>query len=255
MWKMNGAEIRDNDLPFSYNRWLYLSSFNNNTFLLVSHMLGIFFCIWQCMNMRTLKWVESYLLSRANGFKSRCCRSKGWTYSPCVPESAMTKCQRYQTCLNHDYSMIFSISHEYHAWKREPLCVLLLVLRHVFHLRTGIIASQCPSLRDTCHPPLEITKISVLKCDKGNYSTIRAVDGESVNWIEKMMLLITTSMGHRISLKWCLWLVWRIQGLYSLTRRRLISIGIPIINLRRSSDRLRFIMGIPIPVRRRLLSE
>ena len=44
-------------------------------------------------------------------------------------------------------------------------------------------------------------------------------------------------------------------SLYSLKRRRLISIGIPIINLRRSSDRLRFIMGIPIPVRRRLLSE
>ena len=44
-------------------------------------------------------------------------------------------------------------------------------------------------------------------------------------------------------------------GLYLLRRRRLISIGIPIINLRRSSDRLRFIMGIPIPVRRRLLSE
>ena len=45
------------------------------------------------------------------------------------------------------------------------------------------------------------------------------------------------------------------QGLYSLRRRRLISIGIPIINMRRSSDRLRFIMGIPIPVRRRRLSE
>ena len=45
------------------------------------------------------------------------------------------------------------------------------------------------------------------------------------------------------------------QGLYSLRRRRLISIGIPIINLIRSSDRLRFIMGIPIPIRRRLLSE
>ena len=45
------------------------------------------------------------------------------------------------------------------------------------------------------------------------------------------------------------------QDLYSLKRRRLISIGIPIINLRRSSDRLRFIMGIPIRVRRRLLSE
>ena len=43
------------------------------------------------------------------------------------------------------------------------------------------------------------------------------------------------------------------QGLYSLRRRRLIGIGIPIINLRRSSDRLRFIMGIPIPVRRPIL--
>ena len=47
---------------------------------------------------------------------------------------------------------------------------------------------------------------------------------------------------------------WRL-GLYSLRRRRFISIGMPIIDLRRSSDRLRFITGIPIPVRRRLLSE
>ena len=46
-----------------------------------------------------------------------------------------------------------------------------------------------------------------------------------------------------------------ILGLYSLRRRRLISIGIPIINLRRSSGRLKFIMGIPTLVRRRFLSE
>ena len=45
------------------------------------------------------------------------------------------------------------------------------------------------------------------------------------------------------------------QGLYSLRRRRLISIGIPITNLIRSSDRVRFIIGIPIPIRRRLLGE
>ena len=45
------------------------------------------------------------------------------------------------------------------------------------------------------------------------------------------------------------------QGLYSLRRRRLTCIGIPIINLRRSDDPLRFIMGIPILIRRRLLSE
>ena len=44
-------------------------------------------------------------------------------------------------------------------------------------------------------------------------------------------------------------------GPYSLRRRRLTGIGIHIINLRRSDDRLRFIMGIPILIRRRLLSE
>ena len=37
-----------------------------------------------------------------------------------------------------------------------------------------------------------------------------------------------------------------IQGLYSLRRRRLTGIGTPMINLTRSDDRLRFIMGIPI---------
>ena len=42
------------------------------------------------------------------------------------------------------------------------------------------------------------------------------------------------------------------QGFYSLRRHLLISIGIPIINLRWSSDHLRFIMGIPLPVRRHL---
>ena len=53
------------------------------------------------------------------------------------------------------------------------------------------------------------------------------------------------------------WGPWRqelvFRPLYSLRTRRLISIGIPIINLRRSSVRLLFIMGIPIPGRRGLL--
>ena len=44
-------------------------------------------------------------------------------------------------------------------------------------------------------------------------------------------------------------------GLYSLRRRRLTGIGIPMIDLRRSDDRLRFIMGILILVRRHLLIE
>ena len=46
----------------------------------------------------------------------------------------------------------------------------------------------------------------------------------------------------------------RNQGFYSL-KCRLTGIGIPIINLRRSDDRLRFIMGIPILTRQRLFSE
>ena len=42
----------------------------------------------------------------------------------------------------------------------------------------------------------------------------------------------------------------RSQGLYwLLNRRRLIGAGVPIINLKWSLDHLKFIMGIPIPVR------
>ena len=44
-------------------------------------------------------------------------------------------------------------------------------------------------------------------------------------------------------------------GLCSIRRRRLTGIVIPMISLRRSDDRLRFIMRIPILIRRRLLSE
>ena len=39
------------------------------------------------------------------------------------------------------------------------------------------------------------------------------------------------------------------QSLYLLRRHRLTGIGIPIINLRRSDDRLRFTMGIPVAKR------
>ena len=47
----------------------------------------------------------------------------------------------------------------------------------------------------------------------------------------------------------------KIQGFYSLRRYSLIGIGIPIINLGRSANRLLFIIGIPIHVKRCLLSE
>ena len=46
-----------------------------------------------------------------------------------------------------------------------------------------------------------------------------------------------------------------ISGPLFTKKTRLTGIGIHIINLRRSDDRLRFIMGTPILIRRRLLSE
>ena len=50
------------------------------------------------------------------------------------------------------------------------------------------------------------------------------------------------------------WLV-LLQGFYSLIRHRLIGIGIPIIKLTRSSDCLRLLTRILMPVRRRLVSD
>ena len=41
-----------------------------------------------------------------------------------------------------------------------------------------------------------------------------------------------------------------ILGYYSLKRRRLTDIEIPIIDQRRSDDRLRSMMGIPVPMGR-----
>ena len=58
----------------------------------------------------------------------------------------------------------------------------------------------------------------------------------------------TSQVSHGLSLLW-------VHGLYSLRRHCLIGIRISIINLRRSSDRLRFIMGIPLPIRWWFFSE
>ena len=58
------------------------------------------------------------------------------------------------------------------------------------------------------------------------------------------------------------WHIYRMQlaipvlpGPFSPWKHRLISIGIPIIKIRLLSDRLRLIMGIPIPLRRRPFGE
>ena len=46
-----------------------------------------------------------------------------------------------------------------------------------------------------------------------------------------------------------------IQGLYSLRQHRHISTGIVVINMRRSSDRLRLIIQVTIPIRRCLFRD
>ena len=72
----------------------------------------------------------------------------------------------------------------------------------------------------------------------------------SFQWLQNNHLITKCSayLNVKLSAK-------RHLGLYSLRRCRLTGIGIPMINLRRSDDRLRFIMGIPILIRRHLLSE
>ena len=68
-----------------------------------------------------------------------------------------------------------------------------------------------------------------------------------LDYIVDLMEVLSKSSAHLLFSDFT-WASWHLG-------HRLISIGIPIINLRRSSDHLRFIIGIPIPVRRRLLIE
>ena len=71
----------------------------------------------------------------------------------------------------------------------------------------------------------------------------------------------TKGKGKKLYLMWihcfiCLPIsVTGVLGHYLLKRCRLTGIEIPIMNLRRSDDCLRFIMGIPISIRRCRLSE
>ena len=74
--------------------------------------------------------------------------------------------------------------------------------------------------------------------------------------LAKLSVVETACSVYSFKIKYnFVWLRYVVPGLYSLRRRRLTGIGIPMINLRRSDDRLRFIIGIPILIRRCLLSE
>ena len=65
--------------------------------------------------------------------------------------------------------------------------------------------------------------------------------------LEKIVSKVNIALGD------IAWATIKLKGLYPL--RRHILWGIPIINLRRSLDRLRHVMGIPIPVRHILVNR
>ena len=50
---------------------------------------------------------------------------------------------------------------------------------------------------------------------------------------------------------WWICVIYLAKYFHSLRRHHLIGIGIPIVNLRRSPEHFSFIIGIPIPIRRR----
>ena len=124
-------------------------------------------------------------------------------------------------------------------WKLHRISKLSLM---EIHLKTALVAIFCPFWTDSVlrgktyrgNRPQEcdaIWSLSYTWCTFHRCHTQRS-------YVEGILEVKDTKRSDVVTL-----------GLYSLRRRRLISIGIPIINLRRLSDRLRFIMGIPIPVK------
>ena len=95
------------------------------------------------------------------------------------------------------------------CWKHVKCCFHFYVTWCA--LMTGVGASQCPSSGSgDCDLPLEITNIEIFKCCK---IIVPQPDVFTMKlWTPlNVMLLILTSMGHPIWLKWCQWLVWRVQ--------------------------------------------
>ena len=146
------------------------------------------------------------------------------------------------------------------AYVFTRLKLLLLSHRNTIFIHTFCVVFDAPGADTEMSPPY-------LDCHRPKGPSVWATSDSHKapgDHIYNNRLTWFTDIGHQCflklphTLKWkyhhvvCPWLH---QGLYSLRRRRLTGIGIPIINLRRSDDRLRFIMGIPILNRQRLLCE
>ena len=122
-----------------------------------------------------------------------------------------------------------------------------------------------PWIRVKCNKPAEINTITFTNKLISNWKILSNWKKSHIFFVGANLLISTTKGIMKATLLNRISIVSRLQhcqmhqpenlGLYSLRRRRLTGIGIPIINLRRSDDRLRFMMGIHILIRRRLFSE
>ena len=136
-----------------------------------------------------------------------------------------------------------------------PAKITTIWLFHQSSMSEGDGTNSTPKLFEIwAESAISIVKCGQLKIHNRNLISHFVIDNQTEYvwlYLHRRHYFKNTNIGKCIVTRMAI----PMQGLYSLRRRRLISIGIPIINLRRSSGRLRFIMGIPIPVRRRLLSE
>ena len=95
--------------------------------------------------------------------------------------------------------------------KREPFHVILLFYVTWCRLTTGIVASQCPPRDPVLVTPHFTYSISACLIAVKTIQPQPKMFTMNLRTSLKVMLLILTSLGDWISLKWCKWLAWKVQ--------------------------------------------
>ena len=166
--------------------------------------------------------------------------------------------------------------HEQNDWSESKqkyssfsyMCVIFLEVINTFTSHSSLKSLYPASLYRSCN--LKIRWLNIGTCLGSHFVAVGFLIS-SVLWVEFSWVpeswVHPIEYAHSCSVICLVWFISKassgliqcviqaLQGLYLLRRRCLISIGIPIINLRRLSDHLRFIMGIPIHVRWHLCNK
>ena len=90
-----------------------------------------------------------------------------------------------------------------------PLGATPIVMSHADMDGNGCFMVPVFKSCGTHDPQLEITDIWVVN-KSNNHTTIKPICNEIADFIESLMLILS-SMSYQMSLKWCLWLAWRLQ--------------------------------------------